>query len=505
MGVPRATPVMLPDAPPAPREFRAAWVATVGNIDWPTKPGLSTAEQQKEAIAILDRLRELNMNAAILQVRTSGDALYDSKLEPWSYYLTGEQGKAPDPYYDPLKFWVEEAHKRGIELHAWFNPFRARPGGMKYQLAANHLANTHPEAVHRYGDMLWMDPAEPEAHKLSLAVFLDVVKRYDVDGVHIDDYFYPYPEEDKKTKKPIPFPDDAAWGRYQQSGGKLSREDWRRDAISRMIHDIYVGTKAEKRWVKFGISPFGLPYGPTMPEGIKGFNQYENLYADTIQWLEKGWVDYWTPQLYWPSDQRAQSYPILLDYWIGANTMHRHIWPGIFTGRVLRGEGKAWPYEEILNQIELTRWRPEASGIVHFSMKSLMAEHGDFGDVLRKKLYSEPALVPASPWLGDKRPAAPSMKVSAYEGAVRVSWSRDAKVWQHAIWVRYGERWHFRVAPAGESSITLKDDAGLGGPVSEVVLSAVDRLGNESGRVKAGRPADLKYPWPGLTTRPSKR
>lgn len=505
--VPGATPVVLPDPPAAPREFRAAWVATVANIDWPSKPGLPVEEQQRQAIAMLDRLQELNMNAAILQVRTSADALYDSKLEPWSYYLTGEQGKAPEPYYDPLKFWIDEAHKRGIELHAWFNPFRAKAGGAKYEFAANHIVKANPELAHEYGGMWWMDPAEPAARQRSLDVFLDVVRRYDVDGIHIDDYFYPYPVADKEHKgQELEFPDDAEWNRYQKSGGTLSRADWRRDAINKMIHDIYVGTKAEKRWVKFGISPFGLPYGDTMPEGIKGFNQFEKLYADTILWLQNGWCDYWTPQLYWPVEQRPQSYPILLDYWINANTMHRNLWPGLFTSKVLRGESKQWQTAEVTNQIELTRWRPQATGNVHFSMKALMPEHGTLGTTLKDGLYKEPALVPASPWLGAERPAPPSLTLTPTNSELMASWSPngDVKVWEYALWVRYGDQWHFRVLTAEQTSVTLSDDAALGGPVTEVAVSAVDRVGNESVRMKLARPRTMKYPWPGLTTQPSK-
>ena len=244
--------------PPANREFRAAWVATVGNIDWPTKKGLTADEQKKEVIAILDKSVDLKLNAIVLQVRTSADALYKSSIEPWSEFLTGKQGK--DPGYDPLEFWVEEAHKRGLELHAWFNPYRAMYGGGKVEeRSKDHIWNTNRDIVKEYGGMLWMDPGEPEAEKITVDVFTDVVKRYDVDGIHIDDYFYPYPVSDKETKKEIDFPDDASWQKYQSSGGKLERADWRRDNINRTIRDVYIKTHKIKPWVKFGISPFGIP------------------------------------------------------------------------------------------------------------------------------------------------------------------------------------------------------------------------------------------------------
>ncbi|HZZ42597.1 MAG TPA: family 10 glycosylhydrolase [Tepidisphaeraceae bacterium] len=507
-GIPPASSIELTTPPPAPREFRAAWVATVANIDWPTKPGLSTADQQSEAIAILDKLQELNMNCAILQVRTAADALYDSKLEPWSYYLTGQQGKAPDPYYDPLKFWVDEAHKRGIELHAWFNPFRAKQDEADYELSPTHIVKTNPELTVKYGPYLWMIPTQAEARKKSAAVFLDVVKRYDVDGIHIDDYFYPYPEGDPAHKgQELQFPDSDLYAKYQTTGGKLSRDNWRRDAITQMIHSIYVETKSLKPWVKFGISPFGLPYGDTMPEGIKGFNQYEKLYADTILWLQKGWVDYWTPQLYWPIEQRPQSYPVLLDYWIAANTMHRHIWPGLGVHNVGARGPKAWKAEEALNQIELTRWRPESTGEVYFSMKVLQHDRDGLATKLKNGPYKEPALVPATPWLGGKAPKTPKMILTiGNNDELKASWQATGggKVWQYALWVRYGSTWHFRVLPAEQMSIQLNDDKALGGPVTEVALSAVDRLGNESGQVKMVRPPAMKYPWPGLSKSDSK-
>jgi uncharacterized lipoprotein YddW (UPF0748 family) len=205
--------------PPVMREFRAAWVATVGNIDWPSKPGLTTEQQQAEAVRMLDRAAEMNLNAVVFQVRTVADALYDSKLEPWSQFLTGTQGKAPEPYYDPLKFWVDEAHKRGIELHAWFNPYRTRYGGSKAPAADTHVSKARPDLVRDYGKVSWMDPGEPDAAEQSYKVFMDVVERYDVDGIHIDDYFYPYPEARQGGGGELPFPDDASYARYTQAGG----------------------------------------------------------------------------------------------------------------------------------------------------------------------------------------------------------------------------------------------------------------------------------------------
>jgi uncharacterized lipoprotein YddW (UPF0748 family) len=199
--------------PPPPREFRAAWVAAVGNIDWPSKRDLSTAEQKAELLAILDRAAELKLNVVILQVRPAADALYASAIEPWSEYLTGAMGKPPEPFYDPLAFAVAEAHRRGLELHAWFNPFRARHFSAKSPIAGSHISRRRPQWVRPYGKQLWLDPGEKGVQDYSLSVVMDVVKRYDIDGVHFDDYFYPYKEPDAAGRD-LDFPDGLSWRRY---------------------------------------------------------------------------------------------------------------------------------------------------------------------------------------------------------------------------------------------------------------------------------------------------
>jgi uncharacterized lipoprotein YddW (UPF0748 family) len=240
------TPVTLPHAE---REFRAAWVATVANINWPSKPGLPVETQKQEAIALLDFLAAHHFNAVILQVRPQADALYKSDLEPWSYYLTGKQGQAPEPYYDPLEFWVKEAHQRGLELHVWLNPYRAHHKDGK-EISDLSIVKKHPElVVYLKEGYWWMDPARQEVQDITNAVVMDLVHRYDIDGVHMDDYFYPYPSYNNN----IDFPDSTSWTAYQQSGGKLSRGDWRRDAVNKLIERMYKNIKAEKPWVKFGI------------------------------------------------------------------------------------------------------------------------------------------------------------------------------------------------------------------------------------------------------------
>ena len=379
-----------PAADPIPtpaREFRGVWVATVANIDWPSKPGLPQDQQKNELIAILDRCKLMNLNAVVFQIRPMCDALYESKLEPWSGFLTGVQGKGPG--YDPLTVAVEEAHKRGLELHAWFNPYRAWSPSAKGQPAVNHLVKTRPDLAKKYGKHHWLNPTHPEVQKHSLNVVIDVVKRYDIDGIHMDDYFYPYPELDE-NKKEIPFPDDDTWDTYRQGGGRLNRDDWRRDAVNQFVKTLYVETHKAKPWVKVGISPFGI-WRPGHPATIKGFDQYGKLYADAKLWLNEGWVDYFTPQLYWAIDKPDQSYPVLLDWWARENTKKRHLWIGNSAGR--------HSPEELTRQIDITRKSGTATGNVFFSMKAL---NGTMADTL-KGFYAEKVSIPDSPWLG-KRP-----------------------------------------------------------------------------------------------------
>jgi uncharacterized lipoprotein YddW (UPF0748 family) len=473
-----------PDTPPpAPREFRAAWVSTVANIDWPSKPGLSAQQQQAEAIAILDKAHALNLNAIILQVRPAADAVYASKIEPWSEYLSGTQGQSPQPWYDPLKFWVAQAHARGLELHAWFNPYRARHSAAHSPLAREHIANTNPGAVKQVGKYLWMDPGDEAASRQTLDVVLDVVRRYDIDGVHIDDYFYPYPEGELEAD----FPDQASWARYTAAGGKLDKAAWRRENVNRMVEALYTGIHREKPWVRFGISPFGIGRPDRRPPGITGFSQYDKLYADAETWLQNGWCDYLAPQLYWPVAQAPQAYEVLLDYWIGQNTKGRHIWPGLFTSRI-GAPSKDYQPEEILQQVALTRQRSGATGHAHFSMIALMENRKGIADQLRAIHYASAALVPATPWLGTGAPPAPTATARrARDGVALKLVANGGALSQFAVWARYGNDWRFAAVPAAHGALTLLNDAALGHPTA-IVASAIDRVGVESARVAVELP-----------------
>jgi uncharacterized lipoprotein YddW (UPF0748 family) len=479
--------------PPAPHEFRAAWVATVANIDWPSKPGLSSAQQQAEITTMLDRAQAARLNAIILQVRPSADAIYPSTLEPWTEYLTGTQGQAPQPLYDPLQLWITEAHKRGMELHAWLNPYRARHSSAKSPQADSHITKANPAVVKTYGDMLWMDPAEPASVQQTLGVVADIVRRYDVDGVHIDDYFYPYPVTAPAAGNPagapaaeLDFPDDAAWQRYLAQGGSAARADWRRQQVNALVEQMYALAHRDKQWVKFGVSPFGLGRPDRRAPGIAGFSQYDKLYADVELWLNRGWMDYLAPQLYWPVDQAPQAFGVLLNTWVGENTQKRHLWPGLFTSRI-DDSPKSWMPDDITRQIALARSQPGATGQVHFSMAALSQNRKGIADALAQGPYAQEALVPATPWLANQPPPAPPRVAMGYvlgKGAQRAVLTllppRGNKlVSGFAIWRRYGDEWRFSAQAVSQSALGLEADAKLG-KANAVVVRAIDRFGQES-------------------------
>ncbi len=474
--LPPITPLTAP--PKAEREFRAAWVATVANINWPSKPGLPVDNQQKEAIALLDFLQAHHFNAVVFQVRPQADALYKSDLEPWSYFLTGTQGKAPEPFYDPLQFWVDAAHDRGLELHVWLNPYRAHhiSGG---PVSESSLVKRKPETVvYLRQGYWWFDPALKATQEHSTAVVLDLVKRYDIDGVHFDDYFYPYREYNKGED----FPDSVSWAAYQRDGGNLSRGDWRREAVNGFIANLYKQIKKEKKHVKFGLSPFGI-WRPGYPEGICCFDQYDVLYADAKKWLNKGWIDYFSPQLYWPITRAAVSFPLLLGWWRDENTKGRHLWPGISVG----ADTTAKQTTEVLNQLMVTRGMlPQSKGLIHWSIGQVMRSPG-----LQKALlagpYKNDALVPTTPWLDDEAPEPPlldSLRMESEEAVLSWRHSNANDVFRWVVHFKYeGGPWQYRILSHQQREVRLASQQvgnGVSKPLKQVLVSAVDRMGNES-------------------------
>ena len=456
--------------PPAvPREFRGAWISVVAsNQDWPSAPGLPVAQQKAELISLLDRAAQLHFNAVILQVRPSSDALYASPIEPWSERLTGKMGRAPEPFYDPLAFAIQEAHKRGLELHAWFNPFRAWHPLAKSPVAPNHVTKTHPEWVRDYHGQYGLDPGEPAVREYVLRVVMDVVRRYDVDGVTFDDYFYPYPVKNELGRK-LDYPDDASWRKYGLRSG-LARDDWRRQNVNQFVQSVYQNIKATKPWVKFGISPFGI-WRPGNPPQIKGMDAYTNIYADSRLWLASGWVDYLAPQLYWPIDDSPHSFPVLLNWWASQNVKSRHLWPGLDDAKV----GKEWGPEEIARQMETAR-QLSAGGEIHFHLRDVL-EKPALANMVRAK-YLQPALVPASPWLGSFSPGKPGITATPMGTNLVVRWQTATNEIPESWVLQYrgaNNVWTTQILPANQTSCVFAWSA------PEVIsISAVNRFGNIS-------------------------
>lgn len=460
------------DLPNVSREFRAAWVATVANINWPSKRTLSTEEQKKEAVALLDLLKDNNFNAVIFQVRPSADALYNSTLEPWSIFLNGETGKAPHPYYDPLEFWVEEAHKRGMELHVWLNPYRAHHSNGGQVSNASMVRKASDYVVRLKNGMYWFDPSDKRTQDHAAAVVNDIVKRYDIDGVHFDDYFYPYASYNGGAD----FPDDKTWNAYKANGGTLSRADWRRENVNQFIKRVYTEIKAEKNFVKFGLSPFGI-WKPGYPAGITGSSQYDELYADAKLWWNEGWVDYFTPQLYWPINPPKQSFTALLKWWQSENKHNRHLWPGLNTVEVKAADRPA----EIVKQIEETRnIVPNSPGVVHWSIAGLTKSPA-MVDAIKYSVYGEQSLVPKTPWLNANPLLQPSLLLTTEKNDVFAKWQHKQpdEVRNWILYTRYGDEWSVEILPG---RITAKEliKQKNGKTLYDVAIRAVDRLGNES-------------------------
>ena len=383
-------------------EFRAAWIATVGNIDWPSEKGLSVEEQKAEYIQLLDSLQNLGINAVIVQVRAAADAFYPSKYEPWSEWLTGKQGVAPFPYYDPLQFMVAEAHKRNMEFHAWLNPYRAIFNIKTSSVAPNHITRTHKEWFLTYGDKKYFNPGLPEVMKYVTNIVKDIVTRYEVDAIHMDDYFYPYRIPKKE------FPDEATYRRY---GKGLSKDDWRRsncDSIIKMIHSAIIDTKP---MVKFGISPFGVwrnkNNDPDGSETQAGQTNYDDLYADILLWLKQGWIDYVAPQLYWEIGHRLCDYETLLNWWSN-HSYGKHVYVGHALYRTIEHPTLAWRNPaELPDEIKLLRNNQNVQGSIYFSASNFYRNPNGWADTLKDDYYSTPSIVPPMQWIDTTAPNAP--------------------------------------------------------------------------------------------------
>ncbi len=385
-------------------EFRAVWIATVNNIDWPSKPGLSTDQQKKEILAILDRHAKNGINALIMQVRPASDAFYPSDLEPWSKYLTGTPGKAPFPFYDPLRFWIEECHKRNMEFHAWLNPFRVAQNAEE-PLAGNHIAFKHPDWIVNYGGKLYFDPGLPETREFVTKVVTDIVTRYDVDAIHFDDYFYPYPLRED-------FPDGNSFAQYNRGYKPGQKADWRRENVDLIIRMLSAGIKKTKPWVKFGISPFGVwRNNADDPEGSKttaSTTNYDQLYADILKWQKNGWIDYCLPQLYWQIGNPSVDF-LTLSIWWAAHAYNRAMYIGHAVYKL--DSNSAIPEwrdpGQLVKQIQITRQIPPLGGSAFYSSIHFSRDLFGFDQTLQNKLYHLPALIPPMSWIDNKAPESP--------------------------------------------------------------------------------------------------
>ncbi len=375
------------------REFRGAWIATVKNIDWPSSPATSVEEQKKELIEILNVLHDIGINAVLFQVRSECDAFYDSRIEPWSYWLTGEQGKAPEPYYDPLAFIIEQAHKRGMELHAWFNPYRAVDDTFHYKPDSAHISLIHPEWTIQIGKFKFLNPGLNQVRNYTISVVMDVVRRYEIDGVHFDDYFYPYSgitDEDLTTFEKYP-------------RGINNIKDWRRDNVNLFIRSVNDSIKSIKPHIKFGVSPFGIWKDGT-PAGIVGMSSYHEIYCDATYWLKNHIVDYIAPQIYWEIGG-PQDYKKLSSWW-SSNAKDRHVYIGHALYKMLK-EKNPWPANEIANQIKINRENFKIDGSIFFRTVDILNNVKGIKDTLDIHYYSHHALIPTMNWLDSIPPLFP--------------------------------------------------------------------------------------------------
>lgn len=469
-----ATCLQAQSTPPTiQREFRAAWTASVYNIDWPTSRTLTTSQQQTEIRNLLDKLVQLNMNAVFVQVRPQCDAFYNSSQEPWSEYLTNVMGNAPNPFYDPLDYWIQQGRLRGVQVYAWVNPYRAKAGTGTVG-TPSHITNSRPDLVQTYGTNKWLDPGHPDAIAYSSFAVMDIVNRYDVDGIVFDDYFYPYPVSGET------FDDDATYNTYVGGGGTLSRSDWRRQNVNNFVQNTYTNIKNAKPWVKFGIAPFGI-WRPGNPAGVTGLDAYASIYADSKKWLNQGWCDIFSPQLYWRISSTGQPYGALLNWWVSQNTLGRLVAPSNAVSNLVNG----WPAQEIVDQINLTRANVGSKGNVHYSIKYFRDNTSSITTTLQSGVYANDCLIPAFTWLDNQAPPRPFVRMSQSGSTCTFNISQgsgEAAQW-FAIYTRYGNTWTTEVIPAA-TPVFSRATSNANGKLYTVYVSAVDRNGIESGKRK---------------------
>jgi uncharacterized lipoprotein YddW (UPF0748 family) len=480
----------LTEQNPPKREFRGVWIATVENIDWPAKPGEPSDKQQNELLSLLDAHQNEGINAVIFQVRPAADAFYAKSLEPWSKWLNGQQGKAPDPLYDPLALAITEAHKRGMELHAWFNPYRATKDLKLAALSPQHITNIHPEWFFTYGGMKLFDPGIPEVRDYIVKVILNVVDNYDVDGIHMDDYFYPYPEKGQKIDDPQTFI------KYGNNFTDIS--EWRRNNVDLLIKMLSDSIHRHNPRIKFGISPFSIWANKYQnPEGSEthGSNAYYQLYADSRKWIKEGWLDYIAPQLYRPLNDPLVAFGTMVDWWSN-NTYNRHLYIGQAPYRIIENKMAAFKIPaEVPNEISYLRKNLRVQGSIFFSSNSLIHNPLGFTDSLKRNYYRYAALPPQMLWLDSIPPNSPQQFAGkpAVNGVV-LTWQTplpakdNESVYGYVIY-RFDEnekvnidnpQYILHIQYTAETNYV--DTTAKPGKSYLYVLTAIDRLKNESER-----------------------
>lgn len=385
--------VLNVESQPKKHEMRAVWIATVANIDWPSAPGLSTQQQRDEMITLLDKLAEDKINTIVLQIRPTADAFFPSTLEPWSHWLTGQQGVRPSPYYDPLQFAITEAHKRCMEVHVWLNPYRVTFSERTDHLHPDHLFFRKPELFVKYGGKYYFNPGLDETRQFLNRVVADIVKRYDIDAIHFDDYFYPYKVAGEE------FQDDATFQLYPRGFAPDQKADWRRDNVNRVIEELHKTIKSIKPWVAFGISPFGVWRNiQTDPKGSAtraGVQNYDDLYADILKWLRKGWIDYVVPQLYWEIGKVVADYEVLVQWW-SQHTYGKNLFIGLHASKLgsPRADAPWHRPNELVRQLRMNQSYPNIGGVFYFSAKGFVRNLQGLNDSLKATFYRHEALVP---------------------------------------------------------------------------------------------------------------
>ena len=466
----------------AKREFRGAWIQCVNG----QFQGRGTAGMQQELIRQLDELEKDGVNAIIFQVRPECDALYQSKLEPWSRFLTGVQGQAPSPYWDPLEWMIKQCHQRGMELHAWLNPYRASTKGTTV-FANSHICVTHPERVFKYDGLQILNPGLAVNRDYICQVVEDIVRRYDVDGIHIDDYFYPYPAAGQQI------PDDKEFA--ANNNGFRDKGDWRRDNVNMFIKQMGESIKKVKPWVKFGVSPFGIyrnkKSAPNLGSETSGLQNYDDLYADVLMWVNNGWIDYCVPQIYWEIGHKAADYQTLIKWW-DKHAAKRHLYIGEDVERTVKfPDLKNKNINQMPAKYKLHSQMRNVKGTVLWYSKAVADNVGNYGTVLRKSYWKNPALPPRMPFIDGTSPKKPSsLRDEWSEKGYWLTWKTPgARKWSDEVtrYVVYRFAAGERVDVGNPSKIVaITHDTQIQLPYVNgktpytYVVTSLDRMSNES-------------------------